>query len=117
AAYPEAFRRSWAYRDLYKVRNVKPGLKWGLWPGTVHGGLHMWLNDLGLGALVRGTLRHTRGDHESLKPAAGMPRIEYPKPDGRLTFDRLSSVFLSGTNHEEDQPVHLTLRDPQVPVA
>ncbi len=117
AAYPEAFRRSWVYRDLHKVRNVKPGLKWGLWPGTVHGGLHMWLNDLGLGALAGWTLRHTRGDHESLKPAAGMPRIEYPKPDGRLTFDRLSSVFLSGTNHEEDQPVHLTLRDPQVPVA
>ncbi len=114
--YPAAFRKSWVYEDLYKVRNVKPGLKWGMWTGTAHGGLHMWLNDLGLGALVGWTLRHGGSDHESLRPAAEMPRIEYPKPDGTLTFDRLSSVFLSGTNHEEDQPVHLTLRDATVPV-
>ena len=116
AAYPEAFRGSWAYADLYKVRNVKPGLKWGLWPGMIHGGLHMWLNDLGLGALVGWTLRHQQADHETLKPAAEMPRIDYPKPDGTLTFDRNSSVFLSSTDHEEDQPVHLTLRDPSIPV-
>ena len=116
-AYPEAFRRSWAYQDLYKVRNVKPGLKWGLWPGTVHGGVHMWLNDLGLGGLVGWTLRHGKADNESLRPAAQMPRIEYPKPDGVLTFDRNSSVYLSGTNHDEDQPVHLQLRNPAVPVA
>jgi electron-transferring-flavoprotein dehydrogenase len=116
-AYPEAFHNSWAYRDLHKVRNVKPGLKWGLWAGTAHGGFHMWLNDLGLGALVGWTLRHGKADHECLKPAAEMPRIEYPKPDGKLTFDRLSSVFLSGTAHEEDQPVHLQLRDPSIPVA
>ncbi len=116
-AYPEAFRRSWAYQDLYKVRNVKPGLKWGLWPGTVHGGVHMWLNDLGLGGLVGWTLRHAKADNESLRPAAQMPRIEYPKPDGVLTFDRNSSVYLSGTNHDEDQPVHLQLRNPAVPVA
>ena len=116
-SYPEAFRKSWAYQDLYKVRNVKPGLKWGLWPGTVHGGLHMWLNDLGLGGIVGWTLRHAKPDHESLRPAAEMPRIEYPKPDGVLTFDRNSSVYLSATNHDEDQPVHLQLRDPSVPVA
>ena len=116
-AYPEAFRRSWAYQDLYKVRNVKPGLKWGLWPGTVHGGVHMWLNDLGLGGLVGWTLRHGKADNESVRPAAQMPRIEYPKPDGVLTFDRNSSVYLSGTNHDEDQPVHLQLRNPAVPVA
>ncbi len=116
-AYPEAFRRSWAYQDLYKVRNVKPGLKWGLWPGTVHGGVHMWLNDLGLGGLVGWTLRHAKADNESLRPASQMPRIEYPKPDGVLTFDRNSSVYLSGTNHDEDQPVHLQLRNPAVPVA
>jgi electron-transferring-flavoprotein dehydrogenase len=115
-AYPQAFRQSWVYSELHKVRNVKPGLKWGLWPGTLHGGLHMWLNELGLGALVGWTLRHRRPDHESLKPAAGMPRIDYPKPDGVLTFDRNSSVFLSSTNHEEDQPVHLRLRDAAVPV-
>jgi electron-transferring-flavoprotein dehydrogenase len=114
--YPEAFRNSWAYSDLHKVRNVKPGLKWGLWPGTVHGGLHMWLNDLGLGGLVGWTLRHKQADNETLLPAAAAARIEYPKPDGVLTFDRLSSVFLSGTAHEEDQPVHLRLRNPSIPV-
>jgi electron-transferring-flavoprotein dehydrogenase len=75
----------------------------------------MWLNDLGLGALVPWTLRHTTPDHASLKPAAQMPRIDYPKYDGVLTFDKLSSVFLSNTNHEEDQPVHLQLRDPAIP--
>jgi len=115
-AYPEAFRKSWVYQDLHKVRNVKPGLKWGLWPGTVHGGLHMWLNDIGLGGLVGWTLRHARGDHESLQPAAGMRPIDYPKPDGKLTFDRNSSVYLSATNHEEDQPVHLRLQDASIPV-
>jgi electron-transferring-flavoprotein dehydrogenase len=115
--YPEAFRKSWAYQDLYKVRNVKPGLKGGMWPGTAHGGLHMWLNDLGLGKLVGWTLRHRKADNQTLQPAAQAPRINYPKPDGVLTFDRLSSVFLSGTAHEEDQPVHLQLRDPAVPVA
>jgi electron-transferring-flavoprotein dehydrogenase len=116
ASYTSAFRQSWVYDDLYKVRNVKPGLKWGLWPGTIHGGIHMWLNDLGLGALVPWTLRHGKGDHETLKPAAEMPRIEYPKYDGVLTFDKLSSVFLSNTNHEEDQPSHLQLRDPTIPL-
>jgi len=116
-AYPEAFRRSWVYRELHKVRNVKPGLKWGLWGGMIHGGAHMWLNDLGLGALAGWTLRHGQPDHEALKPAASMPPIDYPKPDGVLTFDRNSSVYLSSTNHEEDQPVHLRLRDATIPVA
>jgi electron-transferring-flavoprotein dehydrogenase len=116
-AYPEAFRKSWVYRELHKVRNVKPGLKWGLWGGMIHGGAHMWLNDLGLGALAGWTLRHGRADHESLEPAASMPPIDYPKPDGVLTFDRNSSVYLSSTNHEEDQPVHLRLRDATIPVA
>jgi len=116
-AYPEAFRNSWVYRELHKVRNVKPGLKWGLWGGMVHGGAHMWLNDLGLGGLVGWTLRHGQADHEALKPAASMPPIDYPKPDGVLTFDRNSSVYLSSTNHEEDQPVHLRLRDATIPVA
>ena len=117
ADYPEAWRKSWVYEDLYKVRNVKPGLNWGMWPGTLHGGLHMWLNDLGLGALVPWTLRHGKPDNESLQPAAQMPRIAYPKYDGVLTFDKLSSVFVSNTNHEEDQPVHLQLRNASVPVA
>ena len=116
-AYTDSWRSSWVYEDLWKVRNVKPGLKWGLWAGMLHGGLHMWLNDLGLGALVPWTLRHEGGDHESLRPAAEMPKIAYPKYDGTLTFDKLSSVFLSNTNHEEDQPSHLKLRDGAIPVA
>jgi len=117
AAYPAAMRQSWVYEDLYKVRNVKPGLKWGLWLGTAHGGMHMWLNDLGLGAAVPWTLRHDKADHETLAPAAEMPKIDYPKYDGVLTFDKLSSVFISNTNHEEDQPSHLKLRDASIPVA
>ena len=116
AAYAEAFRQSWVYEDLYKVRNVKPGLNWGMWAGTIHGGIHMWLNDLGLGALVPWTLRHDKADSATLKPASEMPKIDYPKYDGVLTFDKLSSVFVSNTSHEEDQPVHLQLRDPAVPV-
>jgi electron-transferring-flavoprotein dehydrogenase len=116
-AYPAAMRQSWVYRDLYKVRNVKPGLKWGMWLGTAHGGLHMWLNDLGLGAAVPWTLRHDKPDHETLAPASEMPKIDYPKYDGVLTFDKLSSVFISNTNHDEDQPSHLKLRDPAIPVA
>jgi electron-transferring-flavoprotein dehydrogenase len=117
AAYSDAFRTSWAYRDLYKVRNVKPGLKWGNTLGTLHGGLHMWLNDLKLGALVGWTLHHGKPDNECLRPAAEMPKIDYPPYDGVLTFDKLSSVFVSNTNHEEDQPSHLQLRDPNIPVA
>ena len=117
SAYAEAWRTSWIYEDLWKVRNVKPGLKWGLWPGTVHGGFNMWLADLGLGRLIPWTLRHAAADHETLRPAAEMPRIDYPKYDGTLTFDKMSSVFLSNTNHEEDQPSHLRLRDASIPVA
>ena len=115
--YERAWHASWVYEDLWKVRNVKPGLERGLWYGTVHGGVHMWLNELGLGALLPWTLRHKGPDHAALKPAAQMPPIAYTKPDGVLTFDRLSSVYLSNTSHEEDQPVHLTLRDAKVPVA
>jgi len=112
----DAWRKSWVYEDLYKVRNVKPGLRWGMWLGSLHGGLHMWLNDLGLGALVSWTLRHAKSDNASLLLASQVPRIEYPKYDGVVTFDKLSSVFLSNTNHEEDQPIHLQRRDPSVPV-
>ncbi len=117
SAYPEAWRNSWVYEDLYKVRNVKPGLKWGLWLGSAHAFIHMWLNNLGLGFLVPWTLKHGKPDNESLKPAAQCEKIVYPKPDGKLSFDKLSSVFISNTNHEEDQPVHLKLRDPSIPIA
>jgi electron-transferring-flavoprotein dehydrogenase len=77
----------------------------------------MWLNDLGLGALVPWTLRHDRPDHTSLRPAAEAAPIAYPRPDGVLSFDKPSSVYLSNTHHEEDQPVHLVLRDAGVPVS
>jgi len=117
SAYPDAFRHSWVHADLYRVRNVKPGLKWGMWLGTLHGGIHMWLNNLGLGFLAPWTLHHGKADHETLKPADQCPHIAYPKPDGAITFDKLSSVFLSNTNHEEDQPIHLVLKDPAIPVA
>jgi electron-transferring-flavoprotein dehydrogenase len=117
-SYPEAWRRSWVYKDLWKVRNVKPSLsRWGTWLGMVHGGFHMWMNQLGLGFLVPYTLRHGKADHETLKPADQCPRIDYPKPDGKITFDKLSSVFVSNTNHEEDQPVHLVLKDPSIPIS
>ena len=102
--------KSWVYQDLHKVRNVKPGLKWGLWPGTIHGGLHCGSTTSASAPWSAGRCA-TQADHETLRPAAEMPRIDYPKPDGVLTFDRSSSVYLSSTNHEEDQPVHLTLRD------
>ncbi len=117
AGYPEAFRASWAYKDLYKVRNVKPGLKYGLWLGTALGGFHMWMEDLHLGFLTPWTLKHHKGDHETLKPKSECKPIVYPKPDGKITFDRLSSVFISNTNHEEDQPCHLTLKDASIPIA
>jgi len=116
-AYPEAVRNSWTWKDLWKVRNVKPALKYGMWLGTMIGGLHMWLNDLGLGFLVPWTSKHGKADYETLKPAAACKPINYPKPDGKISFDKLSSVFLSSTNHEEDQPVHLKLLDPSIPIA
>jgi electron-transferring-flavoprotein dehydrogenase len=116
AEYDAAYRDSWVYDDLFKVRNVKPGLKWGMWLGTLHGGVHMWLHDLGLGALVPWTMHHDKPDHATLRAADDMRQIAYPKYDGVVTFDKLSSVFVSNTNHEEDQPVHLKLRDPTVPV-
>ncbi|MBN9531108.1 MAG: electron transfer flavoprotein-ubiquinone oxidoreductase [Alphaproteobacteria bacterium] len=115
-AYGQGWKDSWVYQDLYKVRNVKPALKHGMWLGTAIGGAHMWLNDLGLGFLAPWTTRHGKADHESLKPAAECKKIAYPKPDGRISFDKLSSVFISNTNHEEDQPVHLRLADPSIPI-
>jgi len=115
--YEPAFRDSWVYKDLHKVRNARPSLsKFGLKLGTIYAGLDMWLNNLGLGFLVPWTFdNHT--DHDRLKPAKDMPKIDYPKPDGVLTFDKLTNVSFSGTNHEENQPVHLTLKDDAVPVA
>ena len=115
--YETAYKNSWVYQDLYKVRNVKPGLKFGPLLGMAHGAIHMWLNNLGLGFLVGWTMHHTKPDNACIKPARECKKIEYPKPDGKISFDKLSSVFISNTNHEEDQPVHLTLKDPSVPIA
>jgi len=114
AAYPEALRKSWLWKDLDKVRNVKPALRWGTMLGTVYGGFDMWMHDIGL--RLPWTLRHHKADHETLKPASECKPIAYPRPDGVVSFDKLSSVFLSATNHEEDQPVHLKLKDPSIPI-
>jgi len=110
SGYEAAWRDSPIGRDLKPVRNAKPlWSKFGTRAGIALGGLDMWTNKLGFSLF--GTLRHGKPDCATLKPAAACRPIAYPKPDGKLTFDRLSSVYLSNTNHEEDQPVHLLLRD------
>jgi len=115
-AYPEAYKKSWVYKDLHLVRNSRPALsKFGIALGTLYAGFDMWMNNLGLGFLVPWTLGHHE-DHKSLKKAAACAPIDYPKPDGEITFDRLTNVSFSATNHEEDQPVHLTLKDDDIPV-
>lgn len=116
-AYEEAWRGSPIGKDLKKVRNVKPlWSRFGTYIGIGLGGLDMWCNDL-FGFSPFGTLKHTKADHATLKPLAEVTPITYPKPDGVVSFDKLSSVFLAATQHEEDQPVHLKLSDPSVPVA
>jgi len=114
--YAAALKASWIWTDLKKVRNVKPSLGLGLLLGTALGGIYMWLESLGLGFLTPWTLRHKKADFESLKKAAECPKIAYPKPDGVISFDKLSSVFISNTNHEENQPAHLKLADPTIPI-
>jgi len=110
SGYEQSWRSSPIGRDLWRVRNAKPlWSKFGTLAGVALGGLDMWTNMLGLS--VFGTLKHGKSDFAILEPAAKCQPIVYPKPDGRLTFDRLSSVYLSNTNHEEDQPVHLIVRD------
>jgi electron-transferring-flavoprotein dehydrogenase len=114
AAYPQAFEASWVKKELSIVRNVVPLVKkFGDFLGSGIAGVAMWMEYLGLKWPV--TLKH-HPDHEALWRKDLVSKIDYPKPDGVLTFDRLSSVFLSNTNHEEDQPVHLTLKDPSIPV-
>jgi electron-transferring-flavoprotein dehydrogenase len=113
AAYPTAFEASWLHDELHRARNFKPYLDRGLVVGAVLWGIDQ--------LLFRGkapwTLHRKAADHAKLKPAGDCAPIEYPKPDQKLTFDKLSSVYLSNTNHEENQPAHLTLRDRTVPVA
>ena len=113
-AYPAALRESWVWEELRAVRNIRPGFaRLGLWGGLVNAAFETYV--------ARGaspwTLRHPHADNETLRPAADAPRIAYPKPDGVVSFDRLSSVFISNTNHEENQPAHLRLADPAVAVA
>jgi len=115
-AYEAAYRTSAVYDDLKRVRNVKPlWSRYGTIPGVALGGLDMWLGQL-FGFSPFGTLSHAKADADSLVLARDSRAISYPKPDGVITFDRPSSVFLSGTNHAEDQPVHLRLTDPSLPV-
>jgi electron-transferring-flavoprotein dehydrogenase len=112
--YDAAWRGSEIGRDLKQVRNVKPlWSRFGTLGGVALGGLDMWANQF-LGISPFGTLSHGKPDSATLKPARRFKPIDYPKPDGVLTFDRLSSVFLSNTNHEEDQPVHLRVADPAI---
>ncbi len=115
-SYETAYRQSWVYRDLKQVRNVKPmWSKLGLIGGVALGAVDMWLNSVfGVGL---GTWKHGKPDHATLKPAAACKPIVYPKPDGVLSFDRLTNVAFAATNHEEDQPVHLRLTDPTIPVS
>ena len=110
--YEEKFKKSWAYEELYAARNVKPSFSWGLILGIIFTGIDQ--------ILFRGklpfTLKHKHADHECLKPASTMQKIEYPKPDNIITFDKTSSVYLTGTNHTDNQPVHLKLKDKDLPI-
>jgi electron-transferring-flavoprotein dehydrogenase len=111
ASYPEAFRASWLHDELHRARNFKPWMSKGLYTGSLMVGIDQ--------VVFRGrapwTLTHHHADHEQLEPKQRFQPIEYPKPDGVVSFDRLSSVFVSNTHHEEDQPSHLKLKDPAIP--
>jgi electron-transferring-flavoprotein dehydrogenase len=110
-SYPAAFEQSWLHEELHVARNFKPWMSKGLVLGTIMTGIDQIL----FKGKAPWTLHHKHADHECLRPASDFKPIVYPKPDGKLTFDRLSSVFISNTNHAEDQPVHLTLKNPAIP--
>jgi electron-transferring-flavoprotein dehydrogenase len=115
-AYPAAFEQSWLYTELKQARNFKQWFKKGLYVGSLMTGIEHWLLPrLGIKS-PPWTIHRTVADHATLLPASQCKKIEYPKPDGKITFDKLASVFVSNTNHEENQPAHLTLRDASVPV-
>ena len=109
--YEAAFRDSWAHDELYRVRNIRPGFRHGMWGGLAYAALDTYI----LRGRAPWTFRH-HADHASLKPASECRKIDYPKPDGVVSFDKNSSVFISGVMHEEDQPVHLQLADDAVPI-
>jgi electron-transferring-flavoprotein dehydrogenase len=110
--YPERLKRTWVWDELYRVRNIRPAFRWGLYAAIAYGAIDTYL----LRGKAPWTMRQ-HADHTQLKKASASPPIAYPKPDGKLTFDRMSSVFISNTNHEEDQRVHLLLKDASVPIA
>jgi len=112
ASYGTAFRESWVYKELYVARNVRPSFKWGLMLGSIYTGIDQML----LGGHAPWTLKHGHVDNKTLLRKEQAKPIDYPKPDGVLTFDKLSSVYISGTNHREDEPCHLTLKDAAVPL-
>jgi len=112
SAYEAAIKASWIWDELYRVRNIRPSFKWGMWAGLLYSAIDTYI--------FRGrapwTFKH-HADHTTLKKAADAPKIDYPSPDGEVSFDKLSSVFISNTNHEENQPAHLTLKDQAVPIS
>ena len=110
--YPVLFKASWLYDELHGVRNIRPAFKWGLFPALAYAAIDEYV----FKGKAPWTLKHHGTDHAILKKAKDCQPIDYPKPDGKLTFDRLSSVFLSGTNHEENQPAHLQLKTPGVAI-
>jgi len=110
-AYPQTLQKSWLWAELFKSRNIRPSFKSGLWAGIAYSALDTYV----FAGRAPWTLSH-HSDHDQLKRAQKPMQIDYPKPDGEVSFDKLSSVFISNTNHEEDQPCHLTLKDDQVPV-
>ena len=110
-SYEEEIKKSWVWNELYRVRNIRPAFQWGFWPGLIYSAIDTFI--------FRGkapwTLKH-HDDHKSLKEAKKSKKIDYPKPDGVITFDKLSSVFISNTNHAENQPCHLQLKDKNIPI-
>ena len=112
SSYEIKFKNSWIYKELYSALNVKPSFKWGLIPAIIFTGIDQ--------ILFRGklpfTFKHSHSDNETLRPASEMKKIDYPKYDGILTFDKTSSVYLTGTNHEDNQPIHLKLKDKKLPI-
>ena len=110
-AYPEALKKSWLWSELHKVRNIRPAFQKGLWAGLANGALESYI----LRGMSPWTLGHHK-DHEQIGKQENHAVIDYPKPDNEVSFDRLSSVFLSGTNHEENQPAHLKLKDESIPI-
>ncbi|RQW28810.1 electron transfer flavoprotein-ubiquinone oxidoreductase [Rhodobacteraceae bacterium CH30] len=111
-AYPARFEKSWLKDELYRARNIRPSFRWGMWGAMLYSAIDTYI----FAGKAPWTLRHKHRDHECLRPADEYSPIAYPKPDGKLTFDRLSSVFISNTNHSEDQPPHLKLKNADVPI-